>query len=144
MTRDMVLAIEVHEEPKTVFDIVATRSGLASFWTSDVEGDEAVGSELSFGFAHAPSRLPMRVSRLDATTAIEWESTGDWPFWEGTKISWSFEPSEHGTKVVLRHLGYDGEMPEYDLGSVALTWALVLARLKEVVESGGQPNPALG
>ena len=66
MTRDIVLGIEVHAEPKAVFDTVATRSGLASFWTSDVEGDEQEGGELTFGFAQAPARLPMRVTTLDA------------------------------------------------------------------------------
>jgi len=34
-------------------------------------------------------------------------------------------------------------MPEYDFGSVSLTWALIVARLKDVVEGGGAPNPAL-
>ena len=34
-------------------------------------------------------------------------------------------------------------MAEYEFGSVALTWALVAAQLKDVVESGGLPNPVL-
>ncbi len=144
MTRDIVLAIEVHAEPKAVFDTVASRSGLAAFWTPDVEGDASVGRELTFGFTKAPARLPMRVTRLDTARSIDWECPGGWPFWEGTKVSWSFDPSEQGTKVVFRHLGYSDEAPEYDFGSIALVWALIVARLKDVVESGGAPNPALG
>ncbi len=143
MTRDIMLAIEVHAEPKAVFDTVATRSGLAAFWTPDVKGNDAEGGELTFGFAQAPARLPMRVSRLNAPSAIEWESPGGWPFWEDTTVSWSFDASEQGTKVELRHLGFSEEMPEYDLGSIAMTWAMVVGRLKDVVESGGAPNPVL-
>lgn len=143
MARDIVLGIEVHAEPKAVFDTVATRSGLASFWTSDVEGDDNEGGELTFGFPQAPARLPLGVARLSAPDAIDWSSDGQWPFWGGTTIAWSFAASEHGTKVTFQHLGFADEMPDYDFGSIALTWAMVTSRLKEVVESGS-PNPALG
>jgi uncharacterized protein YndB with AHSA1/START domain len=143
MREDIVLGIEIHGEPKAVFDTIATRSGLAAFWTPDVQGEEAEGGELTFGFSGAPVRLPVRVARLDAPNAIEWESPGGFPFWEGTRVTWALEPSEHGTKVVFRHIGFPDEQPEYDFGSIALTWATIVSRLKEVVESGGKANPAL-
>ena len=50
--------------------------------------------------------------------------------------------SERGTAVVFRH-GLPESMPEFDFGSVALTWASVVAHLKGVVESGGAADPAL-
>ena len=53
------------------------------------------------------------------------------------------QPSEHGTKVVFRHAGFPDDEPDYEFGSVSRTWALIVERLKEVVESGGVPNPAL-
>ena len=53
------------------------------------------------------------------------------------------EPSEHGTKVVFRHAGFPDDEPDDEFGSVSRTWALIVERLKEVVESGGVPNPAL-
>jgi uncharacterized protein YndB with AHSA1/START domain len=140
---DIVLGVEIHGEPKTVFDTIATKSGLAAFWTPDVQGDEAEGGELSFGFSGAPVRLPMRVARLASPTEVAWDCPGGFPFWEGTRVTWSLEPSEHGTKVVFRHTGFPVEQPEYEFGSIALTWATILSRLKEVVESGGKPNPAL-
>lgn len=43
-----------------------------------------------------------------------------------------------------RRHGFPDSMPAYEFGSVALTWALIVARLKDVVESGGVPNPVLG
>lgn len=143
MTRDIVHAIEIHTEPKAVFDTVATRSGLAAFWTPDVGGDEAVGGELTFGFAEAPVRLRMRVERLEPPAEIAWTCPGDFPMWDGTEVSWSLRPSEHGSKVTFRHLGFPDAQPEDEFGSISLTWALIVARLKDVVESGGAPNPAL-
>ena len=143
MTKDIVQAIEIHADPKAVYDTVATRSGLAAFWTRDVQGDENVGGELTFGFAEAPVRLPIRVTRLDASSDVAWDCPGGFPFWEGTQVSWVLTPSEHGTKVVFRHVGFAQEMPDYDFGSIAQTWAQIVGRLKDVVESGGTPNPAL-
>jgi len=144
MTRDIVLAIELHAESKVVYDTVATRSGLASFWTSDVQGDEHQDGVLTFGFPQAPARLPMTVARLEAPGVISWSSDGPWPFWGGTAVAWTFGASEHGTQVIFRHTGWDDSMPDDQFGSIALTWAQVLTRLKDVVESGGAPNPALG
>lgn len=143
MTRDVLQGIEIRGEPKAVYDLISTRSGLSAFWTPDVQGDDALNGELTFGFAEAPVRLPIRVSRLDAPSEIAWDCPGVYPFWEGTEISWSLAESEHGTKVTFRHLGFPDEMPEYEFGSIAQTWALIVARLKEVVENGGAPNPAL-
>jgi uncharacterized protein YndB with AHSA1/START domain len=143
MSRDIVHGIEIHADPRTVFDTIATRSGLAAFWTPDVQGDETEGGELTFGFSGSPTRLPIRVTRLVSPTDVAWDCPGAFPFWEGTDVAWSLAPSEHGTKVVFRHAGFSEEQPLYDFGSISLTWATILARLKEVVESGGEPNPAL-
>ena len=143
MSRDIVHGIEIHADPKAVFDTIATRSGLAAFWTPDVQGDDAQGGELTFGFSGPPVRLPIRVARLEPSTQIAWECPGGFPYWEGTNVTWSVEPSEHGAKVIFRHTGFSDDQPEYDFGSVALTWGLIVSRLKEVVESGGAPNPAL-
>ncbi len=143
MSKEIVHAIEIHAEPKTVFDTIATRSGLSAFWTPDVQGEETEGGELSFGFSGAPVRLPIRIARLDPPNAIAWDCPGGFPFWEGTSVTWSLEPSEHGVKVLFRHAGFTDAQPEYDFGSISVTWAQIVTRLKDVVESGGIPNPAL-
>ncbi len=65
------------------------------------------------------------------------------PHWQGTHVRWSIEPGDHGTRVIFVHSGFSDDQSEYDFGSISLTWARVVARLKEVVESGGDPNPAL-
>lgn len=143
MTRDMIHAIEIHAEPTTVFDTIATSAGLASFWTADVTGDGTPGGELTFGFPGAPVRLPMRVVRADSPATIEWTCTGGFPFWVDTSVAWSLAASDHGVSLVFHHSGFPDQMPDFDFGSVNLTWAIVVARLKEVVETGGAPNPAL-
>jgi uncharacterized protein YndB with AHSA1/START domain len=141
--RDIVHGIEIHADPKTVYDTISTRTGLAAFWTPDVQGDDAVNGELTFGFSDAPVRLPIRVARLEPPTEIAWDCPGGFPYWEGTRVTWSLESSEHGTKLVFRHTGFPDDEPDYDFGTVSLTWGLIVARLKDVVEAGGEPDPAL-
>ena len=69
--------------------------------------------------------------------------TGDEPLWgRSARDPFGVAPQER-TKVVFRHAGFPDDEPEYDFGSVSLTWALIVARLKDVVEAGGVPNPAL-
>ena len=143
MARDIVLAVEIEAEPKAVFDAVATREGIASFWSPDVEGDASEGGDLSVGFAAAPSRLPLHVRAATSPTAIEWEAGGDWPFWNGSRVAWSFEPGDTGTKVLLRHLDYGEGMPDFEFGNVSFSWSMVLGKLKSVAESGGAADPAL-
>ena len=143
MTREIVLGVEIAKEPKIVFETMATRDGLASFWTPDVQGDDTVGGELTFGFGPAPTRLPMQVERLEQPSEVAWRSTGGWPFWGGTDVSWAIEQTDDGSKVLFRHTGWADEMPDFDFGSVSLVWATVVSHLKQVVESGGTANPAL-
>ena len=49
-----------------------------------MQGDDAVGGELTFGFSEAPVRLLMRVVRGDAPTEVAWDCLRGFPFWEGT------------------------------------------------------------
>jgi uncharacterized protein YndB with AHSA1/START domain len=143
MTREMIHGIEIHAEPRAVFTAIASRSGLASFWTADVKGEDSPGGELTFGFTGAPMRLTFKVIRAESSREVEWTCVGGFPFWADTSVTWSLAPVEGGARVVFSHSGFPDEMPDYDFGSVSLTWALVVARLKEVIGSGGTPNPAL-
>jgi uncharacterized protein YndB with AHSA1/START domain len=138
--RDIVLAVEIEAEPKVVYDTVATPAGVATFWTPDVTEE---GDGLSLGFSTAPSRLPATVTRASAPEVIDWRFGGDWPFWSGSRGSWTFTRSENGTLTLFRHLDYGEGMPDEQFGMVAYTWSMVLGKLKSVVESGGTPDPAL-
>ena len=80
MTRDIIHGVEIHSDPKAIFDTIATRSGLSAFWTPDVQGEEAQGGELSFGFSGSPARLPIRVTRLDPPREVHWDCPGGFPF----------------------------------------------------------------
>ena len=52
------------------------------------------------------------------------------------------EPEHGGTRVLFRHDGLAEEIPDWDLASVAHTWATILDRLKVLAETG-HAEPAL-
>lgn len=135
MTRSIILAVEVAASDQSVFDAISTQEGLASFWTPDVAGRPDAGARVRFGFAAAPVPLEMTVTRLEAPERIEWECSGPWPHWGGTRVEWALSGSEP-VMVLFRHLGWADEQPEVEFGSVAHTWATVLTALKAYAETG--------
>jgi uncharacterized protein YndB with AHSA1/START domain len=145
MSREILLGIEIHADAGTVFDPITTKEGLSSFWTSDAVAEPEVGTEARFGFQGAPMNLRMRVDALDRPHEVRWTCLGDFPYWEGTTVTWSLspEPEHGGTRVLFRHAGFPDDEPDWDLASVAHTWATILDRLKVLAETGSA-TPALG
>lgn len=144
MSREILLGIEIHGDRAAVREAVSTSKGLASFWTSDSSAEPVVGSEARFGFQGAPVPLRFRVEKI-GDTSIDWTCLGDFPHWEGTTVSWALgnEPEHGGTRVLFRHAGFPLEQTEWDLSTVAMTWAKILERLKVLIETGSA-EPALG
>ena len=144
MGREILLGVEVHGDARTVVDALTTKEGLSSFWTSDSIAEPSIGSEARFGFQGAPVPLRMRVDRIEPH-GVTWTCLGDFPFWEGTNVTWSLSPEkEHGgTRVLFRQAGFPDEQPEWEFASVTFTWAGILGRLKALSETG-HAEPYLG
>lgn len=144
MARDILLGAETHAVAPTIVDALTTKEGLSSFWTSESIAEPTVGSEARFGFQDAPVPLRMRVDRIEPNE-VAWTCIGDFPFWEGTTVTWSLSPGrEHGgTRVLFRHVGFPDEQPEWEFASIAYTWAGILAKLKVLAETGSA-EPYLG
>ena len=141
MSRSIVLATEVEASPEQAYDAVSSTTGLAAFWTPTVDGAYQVGGTLRLGFEAAPVDLEMTVAVLDPPRRVQWECAGPWPHWGGTLVEWTIHPGET-TTVALSHQGWSEEQSDIGLGSVAMTWALVLLALKSYLATG-KPAPAL-
>jgi uncharacterized protein YndB with AHSA1/START domain len=144
MGREILLGVEAHAGAPTILDAVTTKEGLSSFWTSDSIAEPALGTEARFGFQDAPVPLRMRVDRIEPNE-VTWTCLGDFPFWEGTTVTWSLSPEEEhgGTRVLFRHVGFADEQPEWEFASIAFTWGGILGRLKMLAETGNA-EPYLG
>jgi uncharacterized protein YndB with AHSA1/START domain len=145
MAREILLGVEMHADPAAVFDAITTKEGLSSFWTSDTVAEPEVGTEARFGFQGAPMPLRMRVDALNRPSEVRWTCLGDFPFWEGTTVTWSLapEPEHDGTRVLFRHAGFPDDQPDWELATVAHTWSTILDQLKVLAETGSA-MPALG
>jgi hypothetical protein len=136
MGQDILLGIEAHAAARTIIDAITTKEGLSSFWTPDSIAEPHVGSEARFGFQGTAVPLRMRVDRIDGD-GVAWTCLGDFPHWEGTTVAWSLspEPEHGGTRVLFRHAGFRPDL-EWEVASVAYTWAGILGRLKILAETG--------
>ncbi|MEX0984887.1 MAG: SRPBCC domain-containing protein [Actinomycetota bacterium] len=143
MSREIVLGIGIHTAAEPIYTAIASKEGLSKFWVPNVTAEPVVGSESTFQFTGAPVSLRMRVDRLDEAKEIEWTCLGDFPNWEGTKVTWSLSPEdEHGgTNVLFMHTGFSDDVPSFELGSVAHTWSSILDHLKELAETGTTTPP---
>ena len=67
------------------------------------------------------------------------------PFWEEPRVKLAVDSTRASMapKVVFRHTGFRTRNPSTSTAASTSPGGLIVARLKEVVESGGVPNPAL-
>lgn len=143
VTREIALAVDVRADAAAVYRALTTQDGLAGFWTPDVSATAEVGASLRFGFEPAPVDLQMTVETLEPGKRVAWACAGPWPYWTDTHVEWQLSDApQGGTRVLLRHQGWDDGYDDGEFGSVAYTWALVLGALQRYAETG-DPQPAL-
>ncbi len=137
MARDILLGAQVHAPAEPIVEALTTKEGLSSFWTPDSIAEPTLGTEARFGFRDAPVPLRMRVDRIDRE-GVDWTCLGDFPFWDGTKVTWALSPEiEHGgTNVFFRQVGFPDEQPEWEFATITFTWAGILGCLKTLAETG--------
>jgi len=137
MNGPMLHAVDVDADPGSVFGAIATRAGVASFWTSDLDLEPVVGSVARFGFPGAPVDLRMRIDALESGRLVRWSCLGDFPFWAGTTVSWGLSTAASGgTTVLFRHDGWPEDYPELEYAKVSYTWARIVGALKAFTETG--------
>jgi hypothetical protein len=87
----------------------------------------------------------MRVDGLEPGKRVGWSCLGDFPFCQGTTVTWELLPAVQGsgTTVLFRHEGWGPEYPEMEYAHVNFTWGQIVGRLKASCETG-QPQPFLG
>ena len=64
-----------------VYEMLATKDGLAEFWTTHVEGDSEVGGKLSFFFGRPQPGAVMEVLELSPDDRVQWrcvEGAREW------------------------------------------------------------------
>jgi len=138
MSRDILHAVEIHAEPATLFDAIATQRGQTAFWTTDAIVEPTVGSIASFGFPATAERMKMRIERLEPGRAVEWACEGDYPGWAGTRLIWELRPAPNTgeTSLMFRHAGFGEDYGDEQYAHVNWVWGQIVGRLKAYAETG--------
>lgn len=112
---------------KKVYKAVATREGLAAWWTTDVNGISEEGNTLEFRFGSGGPDF--KVIKLEPFQKVEWKCISGPPEWIDTHIE--FDISEQDGEVVLlfSHSGWREEV-EF-MHHCSTQWAYFLIALKD-------------
>jgi uncharacterized protein YndB with AHSA1/START domain len=131
--------VDVARGPADVYTAIATRAGLASWWTTKVEADESVGGEIRFGFVPDVFNPRMRIDVLDEPSAVAWTCVGGAEGWTGASVRFDLREHESGTRVTFRQ-GYGEPLDDEAFGVFNFNWGYYLESLRLLLTTGtGQP-----
>lgn len=147
-SEDYRTAVTLEADPEAVYRAVATREGIAGWWTRFTEFDDREGSEALMRFPAAGFHARMRVDELKAPRSVRWTCvdaqhppgvSSDAKDWIGTRISFEISPGDGGgSRLEFVHHG----LHPLDCAETCTSiWDFYIHEsLKSFVETGtGQP-----
>lgn len=135
---DILHRVGIQASPDAVYRALATREGLAAWWTNDTRGDGSVGSVLEFRFG--AGGIDMRVLEVDPARRVLWQVVGGPDEWIATRVSFDLNQEGDHTIVLFKHQGW--KEPVEFMHHCSTKWAIFLMSLKSLVETGqGLPAP---
>ena len=126
-----------------VYKALATREGVAAWWTDNTQGESKVGGVLQFRFSAGGVEVggfEIKVLELHPATRVLWQVAGGPDEWIGTKISFELKQDGEYVIVLFKHQGW--KEPVEFMHHCSTKWAIFLMSLKSLLETGkGTPNP---
>jgi uncharacterized protein YndB with AHSA1/START domain len=140
---DILHRVGIKSSPDAVYKALATREGVAGWWTNNTQGESKVGGLLKFSFSAGGSEIggfEMKVLELQPAKRVLWQVVGGPEEWIGTKISFELKQESDCAIVLFKHQGW--KEPVEFMHHCSTKWAIFLMSLKALVETGkGAPNP---
>ena len=140
---DILHRVGIKSSLAEVYKALATREGLAAWWTSNTQGESKVGGTLEFLFSAGGVEIggfEMKVLELHPAELVRWQVTDGPAEWVGTTIDFELKQDGDYCIVLFRHRGWK-EAVEF-MHHCSTKWALFLMSLKSLLETGkGLPNP---
>jgi uncharacterized protein YndB with AHSA1/START domain len=126
-----------------VYKALATRAGLAGWWTTSTQEESKVGGLLKFRFSSDGREIggfDMEVLELQVGRRVLWQVLDGPAEWIGTRISFEIRQEGDYSIVLFKHQGWQ-EAVEF-MHHCSTKWAIFLMSLKSLAETGkGQPSP---
>ena len=140
---DILHRVGIKSSPDAVYKALATREGLADWWTNNTQGESKVGGKLKFRFSAGGAEIggfDMKVLELQPSRRVLWQVVDGPQEWIGTKISFDLKQAGDHAIVLFKHQGW--KEPVEFMHHCSTKWAIYLMSLKSLVETGkGTPNP---
>jgi uncharacterized protein YndB with AHSA1/START domain len=140
---DILHRVGIKSSLDEVYKALATREGVAAWWTNNTQGESKVGGVLQFRFRAGGSEIggfEMKVLELQPAKRVLWQVVGGPDEWIGTKISWELKQESDYAIVLFKHQGW--KEPVEFMHHCSTKWAIFLMSLKSLLETGkGAPNP---
>jgi uncharacterized protein YndB with AHSA1/START domain len=135
---DILHRVAIKSSLEETYKALATRAGLAGWWTRDIQGQVDVGGVLRFRFG--AGGFDMKVLELQPGKRVLWTVVDGPQEWIGTKVRWSLQEEGAYTIVLFKHEGW--REPAEFMHHCSTKWAVFLLSLKQLLETGqGTPNP---
>jgi uncharacterized protein YndB with AHSA1/START domain len=126
-----------------VYKAVATREGLARWWTTNTQGESKVGGTLKFRFSAGGNDIggfEMKVLDLQPNARVLWQVLDGPAEWIDTKISFELKQEGDYSIIVFNHQGW--KEPVEFMHHCSTKWAIFLMSMKSLLETGkGAPSP---
>ena len=136
---DILHRVGIRSTPAAAYKALATRDGLAGWWTTDTKGDPKVGGVIQFRFGEHGG-FDMKVLELDPGKRVLWQVVDGPAEWIGTKVGFDLKQEKDYTIVLFKHQGW--KEPIEFMHHCSTKWAVFLLSLKSLVEAGkGEPFP---
>ncbi|HSC13803.1 MAG TPA: SRPBCC domain-containing protein [Gammaproteobacteria bacterium] len=136
---DILHRVGIRSRLDDAYKALATRDGLAAWWTNDTRGESEVDGVLEFRFA-PHGGFDMKVLELEPRKRVLWKVVDGPKEWIGTRIRWELREDGDYTIVMFKHEGW--KEPVEFMHHCSTKWGVFLLSLKSLVENGkGAPHP---
>ena len=136
---DILHRVGIKAPLNAVYKARTSLGGLASWWTSDTQGDASQGGVIKFVFGEV-GFFDMRVLELHSNQRVHWQVQDGPAEWIDTQVVWDLKQDGEYCIVLFKHQGW--REPVEFMHHCSTKWAIFLMSLKTQLETGkGSPAP---
>ena len=136
---DILHRVGIKAPLNAVYKALTTLGGLASWWTSDTQGDASQGGVIKFVFGEV-GFFDMRVLELHSNQRVHWQVQDGPAEWIDTQVVWDLKQDGEYCIVLFKHQGW--REPVEFMHHCSTKWAIFLMSLKTQLETAkGSPAP---
>jgi len=121
-----------------VYDALATREGLAEWWSRSVEGESRPGQNLTFRFGTPEPSAVMKVTATVSSELVRWTCVAGPDEWVDTTFTFELKRDGDETVLLFTNSGWR-EAPEF-IHHCTTKWGYFLLGLKSGLE-GAKATP---